>query len=265
NQRIREVVQATGDIVTVAGNGNFGYSGDGGPATSAQLDYAIGVAVDATDDLFIADTYNNRVREVLWNSNPTLGTLSPSAWTVNQSGFSGAIVVAGGTAPYSILTTTGLPPGISAAVNGNSILLSGTPTATGTFSSINVSVQDSNGATISRTYAITINAAPTIGALSSTQGSVGAGYTGTIPVGGGTGTLVVSAQVNLPPGLTATLSGTTLTVSGTPTTAGTYNNIQLTVRDASGATASGTYTITISPPTPGSIITVAGSSSYGYG
>src|SRR5262249_23738744 len=75
NQRIREVVQATGDIITVAGNGNFGYSGDGGPATSAMLDYAFGVAVDATDDLFIADTYNNRVREVLWNSSPTLGTL----------------------------------------------------------------------------------------------------------------------------------------------------------------------------------------------
>jgi hypothetical protein len=265
NQRIREVVQATGDIVTVAGNGSFGYSGDGGPATSAMLDYAFGVAVDATDDLFIADTYNNRVREVLWNSSPTLGTLSPSAWTVNQPGFSGAIVVAGGTAPYSILTATGLPPGISAAVNGNSILLSGTPTATGTFSSINVSVQDSTGATASHTYVITINGAPTIGALSSTQGSVGAGYTGTIPVGGGTGTLVVSAQVGPPPGLTATLSGTTLTVSGNPATAGTYNNVQLTVRDASGATASGTYTITINPPTPGSIITVAGSSSSGYG
>ena len=41
-----------------------GYSGDGGLATDAELDYPDGVAVDAGGDLFIADTYNSRIREV---------------------------------------------------------------------------------------------------------------------------------------------------------------------------------------------------------
>ena len=60
---IREVVKATGDIITVAGNGTAGYSGDNGPATAAELDYPAGVAVDAAGDLFIADTDNNVVRQ----------------------------------------------------------------------------------------------------------------------------------------------------------------------------------------------------------
>ena len=62
---IREVVKATGDIITVAGNGTAGYSGDNGPATAAELNYPDGVAVDAAGDLFIADTDNNVIREVV--------------------------------------------------------------------------------------------------------------------------------------------------------------------------------------------------------
>ena len=61
---IREVVKATGDIITVAGNGTAGYSGDNGPATAAELDDPGGVAVDSAGDLFVADTGNNVVREV---------------------------------------------------------------------------------------------------------------------------------------------------------------------------------------------------------
>jgi sugar lactone lactonase YvrE len=53
-----------GDIYTVAGNGAYGYVGDHGPATSAELWAPSGVAVDARGDLLIADTNNNRVRLV---------------------------------------------------------------------------------------------------------------------------------------------------------------------------------------------------------
>jgi sugar lactone lactonase YvrE len=63
NQRIRKV-NASGIITTVAGNGNWGYSGDGGAATNASLSYPSGVAVDADGNLFIADTYNQRIRKV---------------------------------------------------------------------------------------------------------------------------------------------------------------------------------------------------------
>ena len=64
NNVIREVNLSTGVITTVAGNGTWGYSGDGGAATSARLFDPMGVAVDAAGDLFIADSGNNVIREV---------------------------------------------------------------------------------------------------------------------------------------------------------------------------------------------------------
>lgn len=78
NSRIREIKGATGIVNTVAGNGNCapgpapftvtvcqgGFSGDGGPAARAALNYAAGVAVDAGGNLYIADTVNHRVRRV---------------------------------------------------------------------------------------------------------------------------------------------------------------------------------------------------------
>ena len=53
-----------GGITTVAGNGSYCYSGDGGPATSAALDDPCGLAVDTSGNLYIADSDNNRVRKV---------------------------------------------------------------------------------------------------------------------------------------------------------------------------------------------------------
>jgi hypothetical protein len=52
----------TGIITTVAGNGNAGFSGDGGPATSASLQNPSTVALDAAGNLFIGD--NDRIRQV---------------------------------------------------------------------------------------------------------------------------------------------------------------------------------------------------------
>jgi sugar lactone lactonase YvrE len=64
NQRIRRVDHSTNIITTVAGNGTGGFSGDGGPATSAQLNNPNGVSFDAFGNLYIADTSNDRVRRV---------------------------------------------------------------------------------------------------------------------------------------------------------------------------------------------------------
>ncbi len=63
NSRIR-VVAATGVITTVAGNGTFGDSGDGGPATSAQLRFPSGLALDAAGNLHVADSQNSRIRRL---------------------------------------------------------------------------------------------------------------------------------------------------------------------------------------------------------
>jgi sugar lactone lactonase YvrE len=54
----------SGLLTTVAGNGTYGFAGDGGLATSAALASVRGVAVDALGNLFIADIGNNRVRKV---------------------------------------------------------------------------------------------------------------------------------------------------------------------------------------------------------
>jgi sugar lactone lactonase YvrE len=63
NNRIRKVT-SLGVITTIAGNGNGGFSGDGGQATAAQLREPRGVAVDSAGNLYIADFLNNRVRKV---------------------------------------------------------------------------------------------------------------------------------------------------------------------------------------------------------
>ena len=64
NNNVIRQVKPSGIISTVAGNGSAGYSGDGGPATSATLNYAYGVTVDSKGNLFIADGYNNVIRKV---------------------------------------------------------------------------------------------------------------------------------------------------------------------------------------------------------
>ena len=62
NDRIRMVSAATGLITTIAGTGTPGYSGDGGLATSAQLNGPLGVAVDAAGNVYVADNGNNAIR-----------------------------------------------------------------------------------------------------------------------------------------------------------------------------------------------------------
>ncbi|KAL0480267.1 NHL repeat-containing protein, partial [Acrasis kona] len=65
NNRIRVVNRTTGNITTFAGTGSIGYSGDNGPATSAQLSFPRTIAIDAASNLvYIADTYNYCIRVV---------------------------------------------------------------------------------------------------------------------------------------------------------------------------------------------------------
>src|SRR5271170_2269776 len=68
---INEILKATpeGQLSIFAGTGARGFSGDGGPAVDAVLDEPFGVAVDVSGDVFIADTFNNRVREVTTDGN----------------------------------------------------------------------------------------------------------------------------------------------------------------------------------------------------
>ena len=63
NHRVRKVTPA-GVITTIAGIGTAGFSGDGGPATAAQLNLPYGLAFDSAENLFIADMNNNRIRRL---------------------------------------------------------------------------------------------------------------------------------------------------------------------------------------------------------
>jgi hypothetical protein len=98
NNRIRKV-STNGIITTVAGNGTNGYSGDGGAATNAEINYPYGVRVDAAGDLFIADYGNYRVRKV--STNGIITTVAGNG-THGYSGDGGAATNAGLNAPADV-------------------------------------------------------------------------------------------------------------------------------------------------------------------
>jgi len=85
NSRIRKIDLGTGIITTVAGNGTGGFSGDGGPATSAQINNPYGVAFDKHGNMFIGDQSNYCVREVANGS----GIITTVAGKGGINGFSG--------------------------------------------------------------------------------------------------------------------------------------------------------------------------------
>jgi hypothetical protein len=125
NNVVRRVDARTGIITTVAGDyaadqandGQGGYTGDGGPATSAELQDPQGLAIDGSGDLFIADTFNNAIRVVI-----PAGTIS-SLWT-------------GQNTPYAIATDPSASGTVYFADTSSSRIEKGTYTiATATASS----------------------------------------------------------------------------------------------------------------------------------
>jgi len=80
NNRVRKI--SKGVITTVAGTGAFGFSGDNGPSTNARLSLPKAAAVDASGNLYIADSGNNRIRKV---SNGIITTIAGGG----SAGFSG--------------------------------------------------------------------------------------------------------------------------------------------------------------------------------
>ena len=106
NARIRKVSAATGFITTIAGEGFATFSGDGGPATGANLRGPRSMVFDAAGNLYIADTSNNRIRRI-----DPLGNISTFAGTGTGS-FSGDNGVAAS-------ATLNAPQGIAIDSAGN--------------------------------------------------------------------------------------------------------------------------------------------------
>jgi sugar lactone lactonase YvrE len=104
NRRVRKVSGTT--IATIAGNGVLSYSGDGGPATAAQLNTPQAVATDSSGNLYIADTFNNVVRKV---------TASGAISTIAGNGTAGF----GGDGGAATAAQLNGPQGIAVDASGN--------------------------------------------------------------------------------------------------------------------------------------------------
>ena len=84
-QRLLSATHGTGAVTDVAGTGFIGYTGDGGPATSAKLYFPSGVAIDAAGNMYIADTFNHVIRLVNVDTNK----ITTVAGTGKSYGYSG--------------------------------------------------------------------------------------------------------------------------------------------------------------------------------
>lgn len=82
DHRLRKV-STTGAITTIAGTGIAGYSGDGGPATSAKISFPIDLVIDSKGDILFSDSGNNRIRKI-----STTGIITTIAGT-GAAGFGG--------------------------------------------------------------------------------------------------------------------------------------------------------------------------------
>ena len=235
NSRVREIVASTGSIQTVAGTGGFGFSGDGGPATIAQLGFPVGLGGDPFGNLYISDEYNNRIRQVFGtipSTYLTITTLSPPPGTVGVP-YSYQFMTTGGTRLVTGFVTSGsVPPGLT--LNGTSGLLSGTPTTAGTFTFSGQATDSSVPVEIaSATVTITIApAAPTLASITVLP------VTPTVSAGG---ILQFIAIGNYSDGTTQNLTSSALWNSSSVPIA-TISNASATAGQATGVTG-GTTTI----------------------
>ncbi|MBC7554425.1 MAG: T9SS type A sorting domain-containing protein [Taibaiella sp.] len=100
NHVVRKI-DKKGIITTIAGNHKMGYSGDGGPATAAQLKYPWGIATDTEGNLYIADKENHAIRKV--NSQGIISTVAGKG-TAGYSADNGAATAAQLNHPLGIAT-----------------------------------------------------------------------------------------------------------------------------------------------------------------
>ena len=133
DQRIRVVAVKTGtfygrrmtagDIYTVAGDGDHGFFGDGGPALNAELDWPASVAVDAAGNVAIADLRNNRVRVVAVKTGTFYGHAMTAGdiYTAAGDGFQGYF----GDGRQATKAELNNPAGLAAGANGSLLITDG--------------------------------------------------------------------------------------------------------------------------------------------
>lgn len=131
NNRIRKVTVADGIISTIAGTGRAGYTGDGGPATSAQLYAPGGLFVDSGGNIYVADTHNSVIRLLQPAGYPTVNSGGVTNAASYQATISpGAIATVFGT---GFGTATGQPTGNPLPTNYNGVAVTVNGTAANLF------------------------------------------------------------------------------------------------------------------------------------
>lgn len=233
----------------------FSASGGTGPYDWQAITLPIGLSLDFTTGLLsgtvasagkytvvvrVIDYYQSTATSTyVLTVNPPL-TITTAALAAGSVGapYSQQMTASGGSPGYSWSVLGGsLPAGLSLSING---LISGTPTASGTFP-ITIQVSDSDGNETSRNFSIAIQSALTITTSSLAAGNVGVAYTQSMSASGGTPPYHWSAQ-GLPAGLS--MDANSGAISGTPTTTGT-SSVSVTLTDQAGAHASKTFSLIV--------------------
>jgi hypothetical protein len=161
----------------------------------------------------------------------------PQGWT--NTVYGDTLTVSGGLAPYAWSVSAGsLPPGISLGADG---VLSGTPTATGTYS-FTIQVTDANGKSATQAASITVAAGVTTTFAAPPAATLGSAYSDTLTATGGTTPYAWSVNAGtLPPGITLSAGGV---LSGTPTATGSFT-FTVNVIDANKGIATTAITLTV--------------------
>jgi len=266
NNRIRLVTGSiTTTISTVAGNGTAGFSGDGGPATSASLNNPGGITLDAAGNIYIADSGNNRVREVFagfvaipyqttpltLNFSGIAGGTVPGPQTVSlSSSIAGLSFTAASNAPWLSVNpvSASLPAVLEVSVDTTNLSV-GTYQGTITFSVPNATPASSK-------VAVTLTVAPFVPpALGvSTQNVSFAATQNSAPL---TQQLQISNTGGGSLPFTAVVSGASwLTLSATSGTATPSSPVSLTITATLGSLTPGTYSATVAIAAAGATINV---------
>ena len=246
NNRIR-MINTSGIINSVAGNGTAGFTGDGGPATAAEINGPTGVAFDATGNLYISDQYNSRIRII---SAPTV-TVSVNTPAAICPGATVTLTASGNATTYSWTPATGLSTTIGTTVTAS-------PSVTTVYTVTGTSSYIKNGITLLSTgktsSTVTVNAviltvnSPTICPTGNTTTLTASGantYTWS-PATGISATSGASVAANPSSTTVYTLSGTnTSACTSTMTTTVTIaSTISVTVNSTSYCEPGGTGVLT---------------------
>jgi prepilin-type N-terminal cleavage/methylation domain-containing protein len=188
---------------------------------------AYAVTATATDGAGLADS-----SAFTWTVNALPQLVSPGDQATKRgTAVSLTIARSGGTGPLT-WSATGLPAGLS--INPSTGLISGTPTTVTPATDVTVTVTDKFGKAASTTFKWTITAPPQVQTPAARTGEVGIATVLQLTASGGVTPYTWSAS-GLPPGLSIEATGR---ISGTPTTAGTFPAVVVTLTDAAGDTAS---------------------------